>query len=65
MKTTVGFPAEVVPKHHARDDVPHAMMMTRTGVTAVEGCGRVPYDCSTDSGDSAPKAIRLGTEKTH
>ena len=64
MKTTVGSLAlQVIPEHHARDDVPHAMMMTRTG--AVEGCGRVPCDHSKDSRDSAPKTPGLRTEKTH
>ena len=49
----------------ARDGVTHAMMMTRTGVRVVEGCGRGPYDYSKDSRDPAPKAPGLRTEKTH
>ena len=59
-KTAVGSS----PKHHARDDV------TRDDddanwVRAVVRCGRVPYDYSKDSGDSAPKAPGLRPEKNN
>ena len=44
-KTTVGSSvSEEKSKSHAHDDVTHAMTMTRTGLRAVGGCGRVYSD---------------------
>ena len=57
-KTTVGSSVS----SHA-DDVTHAMTMTRTGLRAVGGCGRVPYDYSKDSRDSVTMAPKSTNRK--
>ena len=66
-KTTVGSSvSEETSKSHTHDVATHAMTMTRTGLRAVERCGRVPYDYNKDSRDSVTMAPRLRTEKkTH
>ena len=55
--------SEETSKSHAHDDATHAMTMTRTGLRAVERCGRVPYDYNKDSRDSVTMAPRRRTEK--
>ena len=63
-KTTVGSAvSEETSKSDTHDSVTHAMTKTRTGLRAVGGCGRVPYDYSEDSRDFATMAPGPRTEK--